>query len=90
MKTYRIATIPGDGIGQEVIPAGQQVVVKWRGQPLFIRHRTPAEIASAKAVDVAALPDAIKAMHPWVRSVGALQDAMSRQQSLIDSKTNAT
>ena len=39
------------------IPAGQQVVVKWRGQPLFIRHRTPAEIASAKAVDVAALPD---------------------------------
>lgn len=26
MKTYRIATIPGDGIGQEVIPAGQQVM----------------------------------------------------------------
>ncbi len=26
MKTYRIATIPGDGIGQEVIPAGQQVL----------------------------------------------------------------
>ncbi|MFY0692563.1 MAG: tartrate dehydrogenase [Paracoccaceae bacterium] len=24
--TYRIATIPGDGIGKEVIPAGQQVV----------------------------------------------------------------
>ncbi|MEN9780432.1 MAG: putative tartrate dehydrogenase oxidoreductase protein [Pseudomonadota bacterium] len=25
-KTYRIATIPGDGIGKEVIPAGQQVL----------------------------------------------------------------
>ncbi|MFZ9071024.1 MAG: tartrate dehydrogenase, partial [Burkholderiaceae bacterium] len=23
MKTYRIACIPGDGIGKEVIPAGQ-------------------------------------------------------------------
>ena len=26
MKTYRIATIPGDGIGKEVIPAGQKVL----------------------------------------------------------------
>ncbi len=26
MKTYRIATIPGDGIGKEVIPAGQRVL----------------------------------------------------------------
>ena len=26
MKTYAIATIPGDGIGQEVVPAGQQVL----------------------------------------------------------------
>jgi tartrate dehydrogenase/decarboxylase/D-malate dehydrogenase len=26
MKTYSIATIPGDGIGKEVIPAGQQVL----------------------------------------------------------------
>ncbi len=26
MKTYRIATIPGDGIGKEVIPAGQKVM----------------------------------------------------------------
>ena len=23
MKTYRIACIPGDGIGKEVVPAGQ-------------------------------------------------------------------
>ena len=26
MKTYSIATIPGDGIGKEVIPAGRQVL----------------------------------------------------------------
>ena len=26
VKTYRIATIPGDGIGKEVVPAGQQVL----------------------------------------------------------------
>ena len=26
MKTYRIATIPGDGIGQEVVPAGRRVL----------------------------------------------------------------
>ncbi|HEY8244668.1 MAG TPA: tartrate dehydrogenase [Casimicrobiaceae bacterium] len=26
MKTYRIATIPGDGIGKEVVPAGRQVL----------------------------------------------------------------
>lgn len=26
MKTYQIATIPGDGIGKEVVPAGQQVL----------------------------------------------------------------
>ncbi len=26
MKTYRIAAIPGDGIGKEVIPEGQKVL----------------------------------------------------------------
>jgi len=39
------------------IQAGQQVIVKWRGHPLFVRRRTPAEIASAQAVDVNSLPD---------------------------------
>src|ERR1700761_7795668 len=31
MKTYRIATVPGDGIGKEVIPAGQQVLAALGG-----------------------------------------------------------
>ena len=39
------------------IQPGQQIVYKWRGQPLFVRRRTPAEIESAKAVDVNTLPD---------------------------------
>ena len=26
MKTYRIATIPGDGIGKEVVPEGLRVL----------------------------------------------------------------
>lgn len=39
------------------IQAGQQIVFKWRGHPLFVRRRTPQEIASARAVDVSSLPD---------------------------------
>jgi ubiquinol-cytochrome c reductase iron-sulfur subunit len=39
------------------VQPGQQVIVKWRGHPLFVRRRTPAEIASAKAEDVSSLPD---------------------------------
>ena len=33
------------------VQPGQQIVVKWRGHPLFVRRRTPAEIEEAKAVD---------------------------------------
>ena len=32
MKTYRIATIPGDGIGKEVVPEGQKVLEALAGQ----------------------------------------------------------
>jgi ubiquinol-cytochrome c reductase iron-sulfur subunit len=41
------------------IQPGQQIIYKWRGQPLFVRRRTPTEIASAKNVDVATLPDPV-------------------------------
>lgn len=37
------------------IPEGKNVVVKWRGKPIFIRHRTTGEIDEAKQVDVAGL-----------------------------------
>jgi ubiquinol-cytochrome c reductase iron-sulfur subunit len=39
------------------IQVGQQVVANWRGHPLFIRRRTPKEIAEARAVAVSDLPD---------------------------------
>ncbi|MCW2276029.1 ubiquinol-cytochrome c reductase iron-sulfur subunit [Rhodoblastus acidophilus] len=39
------------------IPAGQIVTVKWRGKPVFIRHRTPEEIKAAQGDDNASMPD---------------------------------
>jgi ubiquinol-cytochrome c reductase iron-sulfur subunit len=39
------------------IQPGQSVTVMWRGKPVFIRHRTPEEIAAAEAVDVQSLRD---------------------------------
>ena len=45
------------------VQPGQQVIVKWRGHPLFVRRRTPAEIEAAKAVDVNSLPDPLAFNH---------------------------
>ncbi|KAK9719604.1 ubiquinol--cytochrome-c reductase catalytic subunit rip1 [Basidiobolus ranarum] len=39
------------------IPEGKNVVVKWRGKPVFIRHRTASEISEANSVNVADLRD---------------------------------
>ncbi|HEV7369832.1 ubiquinol-cytochrome c reductase iron-sulfur subunit [Arenibaculum sp.] len=39
------------------IAVGQAITVTWRGKPVFIRRRTEAEIAAARAVDVSSLPD---------------------------------
>ncbi|KAF8078312.1 Rieske [2Fe-2S] iron-sulfur domain-containing protein [Lyophyllum atratum] len=33
------------------IPEGKNVVIKWRGKPVFIRHRTQSEIEEARSVD---------------------------------------
>ena len=35
------------------IPEGQSAVFLWRGNPIFVRHRTAAEIAEAQADDTA-------------------------------------
>lgn len=42
-------------IGQ--IAEGQAITVMWRGKPVFIRHRTAAEIEQAKKDDTADLKD---------------------------------
>ncbi|XP_043269894.1 cytochrome b-c1 complex subunit Rieske, mitochondrial isoform X2 [Venturia canescens] len=39
------------------IPEGQSMVFKWRGKPLFIRHRDSKEVAREEAVNVAELRD---------------------------------
>ena len=39
------------------VAEGTQLTVLWQGKPVFIRYRTPDEIAAAEAVDVASLPD---------------------------------
>ena len=41
------------------IKPGQQVVFTWRSHPLFVRRRTPKEIADARAVPVSALLDPV-------------------------------
>jgi ubiquinol-cytochrome c reductase iron-sulfur subunit len=52
--TLALATIEVDLAPVQV---GQAITVVWRGKPVFIRHRTPEEIASAKSVNVAELRD---------------------------------
>lgn len=63
------------------IPEGQVVTVKWRGKPIFVRHRTPKEIEEAKAVPLAELIDPQtdaqrihsfdgKPMEPWIVAIG--------------------
>merc|ERR1712146_330617 len=39
------------------IPEGSNMTVKFRGKPVFVKHRTADEIADAESVDVAGLRD---------------------------------
>lgn len=39
------------------VTEGQQLKVLWRGKPIFVRHRTPKEIAEAEAVPMSELKD---------------------------------
>nr|CAG8542536.1 8190_t:CDS:2 [Entrophospora candida] len=39
------------------IPEGKNFTVKWRGKPVFIRHRTPHEIEEANSVQLTELVD---------------------------------
>jgi ubiquinol-cytochrome c reductase iron-sulfur subunit len=52
--TLALATVEVD-ISQ--IPAGEARTIMWQGKPVFIRHRTPEEIAEAKDVDISTLID---------------------------------
>jgi len=57
------------------IPEGKNMTYKWRGKPLFVRHRTPTEIAEERAVDVGRLrdqeTDAMRTVQPeWLIVLG--------------------
>lgn len=39
------------------IPVGQEITLKWRGKPVFVRHRSEDEIKAAESVDIAELRD---------------------------------
>jgi ubiquinol-cytochrome c reductase iron-sulfur subunit len=41
------------------VAVGQQVIFNWRGHPLFVRRRTPQEIATANAVPLSQLIDPV-------------------------------
>ncbi len=57
------------------IPEGKSVTVKWRGKPLFIRHRSQNEIDEVRAVDVDTLrhmeADDVRVKDPkWLVTIG--------------------
>lgn len=39
------------------IPEGTTLTVKWRGKPVFIRHRTDAEVSKEANVEMSSLKD---------------------------------
>ncbi len=55
-STLALATIEVDVSGVE---PGMSITAKWRGQPVFIRNRTEAEIEAAKEVPLEELKDPI-------------------------------
>ncbi|SDG70624.1 ubiquinol-cytochrome c reductase iron-sulfur subunit [Roseospirillum parvum] len=58
-----------------MIEVGQAIKVKWRGQPVFIRHRTEEEISAAQSQDISKLrdpePDEARVQNPeWLIVIG--------------------
>jgi tartrate dehydrogenase/decarboxylase / D-malate dehydrogenase len=54
LKTYRIASIPGDGIGNEVIPAGVEVLEALSAKERFVVKTTNFDWSSKRYVDTGA------------------------------------
>ena len=70
-----VAALASIEVDLSAIPVGQRVTVKWRGNPVFIDHRTAEEIAKAKDVDLSQLrdpqPDSARVKKPeWLVVVG--------------------
>jgi ubiquinol-cytochrome c reductase, iron-sulfur subunit len=52
-----VLALPSTEVDLSQIAAGQSVTILWRGKPVFVRHRTEAEIEQARKDDNADLPD---------------------------------
>jgi ubiquinol-cytochrome c reductase iron-sulfur subunit len=57
------------------VPVGQTMTVKWRGKPVFIRHRSQEDIDKANDVDLSTFrdpqPDAARVQRPeWLILIG--------------------
>jgi ubiquinol-cytochrome c reductase iron-sulfur subunit len=57
------------------VKVGQAITVQWRGKPVFIRRRTPEEIAAAAAVKISDLrdpeADSVRVQKPeWLILIG--------------------
>jgi ubiquinol-cytochrome c reductase iron-sulfur subunit len=59
------------------VAEGSQITVKFLGKPVFIRHRTPEEIAAAKEVDPRNLPD------PLARNPNVAPDAPATDENRV-------
>jgi ubiquinol-cytochrome c reductase iron-sulfur subunit len=59
------------------VTEGSQITVKFLGKPVFIRHRTPEEIAGAKEVDPRDLPD------PLARNPNIAADAPATDENRV-------
>ncbi len=56
---------------------GQGVTIKWRGKPIFIRHRTPREIEDSAKVPLAELKD------PVARNANLPPDAPATDENRV-------
>jgi ubiquinol-cytochrome c reductase iron-sulfur subunit len=52
-----ILALSSTEVDLSAIPAGQSITVLWRGNPVFVRHRTPKEIKEAEDVKLSDLRD---------------------------------
>jgi ubiquinol-cytochrome c reductase iron-sulfur subunit len=59
------------------IAEGQAITVRWRGNPVFIRHRTAKDIEEANAVDITSLPD------PLARNANIAADAPATDRNRV-------
>merc|ERR1711898_27981 len=72
------------------VEEGQTITVKWRGKPVFIRHRTADEIASSEAVSLDELRDPETDASRVESAEWLVVMASARTWAVCQSRTRAT